>query len=157
MPDLNTILALTVVIATMLLFLTGKFPVEVIALCVPVVLTVLGLINPNQALHGFASPATATVGAMFVLSAGLVRTGLVQTFSRRLHRLAGKRESRLILVVCITIAALSAFLINTATVAIFIPIATVLAMRRKISSSSGTTWSFSLITSIPPDPPDTFR
>jgi di/tricarboxylate transporter len=135
MPDINTVLALAVVIATMLLFLTGKFPVEVIALCVPVVLTVLGLINPNQALHGFASPATATVGAMFVLSAGLVRTGLVQTFSRRLHRLAGKGESRLILVVCITIAALSAFLINTATVAIFIPVATVLAMRRKISAS----------------------
>jgi di/tricarboxylate transporter len=135
MPDINTVLALAVVIATMLLFLTGKFPVEVIALCVPVVLTVLGLINPNQALHGFASPATATVGAMFVLSAGLVRTGLVQTFSRHLHRLAGKGESRLILVVCITIAALSAFLINTATVAIFIPVATVLAMRRKISAS----------------------
>jgi di/tricarboxylate transporter len=135
MPDINTALALAVVIATMLLFLTGKFPVEVIALCVPVVLTVLGLINPNQALHGFASPATATVGAMFVLSAGLVRTGLVQTFSRSLHRLAGKGESRLILVVCITIAALSAFLINTATVAIFIPVATVLAMRRKISAS----------------------
>jgi len=135
MPDINTVLALAVVIAIMLLFLTGKFPVEVIALCVPVVLTVLGLINPNQALHGFASPATATVGAMFVLSAGLVRTGLVQTFSRHLHRLAGKGESRLILVVCITIAAFSAFLINTATVAIFIPVATVLAIRRKISAS----------------------
>jgi di/tricarboxylate transporter len=72
---------------------------------------------------------------MFVLSAGLMRTGLVQTFSRRLHRLAGKGESRLILVLGITIAALSAFLINTATVAIFIPVATVLAMRRKISAS----------------------
>jgi len=135
MPDINTILTLAVVAFSMALFVTGKFPVEIIALCVPVVLTLLGLINPNQALHGFASPATATVGAMFVLSAGLVRTGLVQTFSRRLHRLAGKGEYRLILVVCITIAALSAFLINTATVAIFIPVATVLAMRRKISAS----------------------
>jgi di/tricarboxylate transporter len=135
MPDISTIFTLAVVAFSMALFVTGKFPVEIIALCVPVVLTVLGLINPNQALHGFASPATATVGAMFVLSAGLVRTGLVQTFSRRLHRLAGKGEPRLILVVCITIAALSAFLINTATVAIFIPVATVLAMRRKISAS----------------------
>ena len=135
MPDINIVLALAVVIATMLLFITGKFPVELIALCVPVVLTVFGLINPNQALHGFASPATATVGAMFVLSAGLVRSGLVQTFSRILNRLSGKGEPRLILVVCITIAALSAFLINTATVAIFIPVVTVLAMKRKISTS----------------------
>jgi di/tricarboxylate transporter len=76
MPDVSTILTLAVVAFSMALFVTGKLPVEVIALCVPVVLTVLGLINPNQALHGFASPATATVGAMFVLSAGLVRTGL---------------------------------------------------------------------------------
>jgi len=135
MPDINTVLALAVVIATMLLFITGKFPVELIALCVPIVLTVFGLINPNQALHGFASPATATVGAMFVLSAGLVRSGFVQNFSRILNRLAGKGEPRLILVVCITIAALSAFLINTATVAIFIPVVTVLAMKRKISTS----------------------
>ena len=135
MPDINTVLALAVVIATMLLFITGKFPVELIALCVPIVLTVFGLINPHQVLNGFASPATATVGAMFVLSAGLVRSGLVQNFSRILNRLAGKGEPRLILVVCITIAALSAFLINTATVAIFIPVVTVLAMKRKISTS----------------------
>ena len=135
MPDVSAIITLAVVAFFMALFVTGKFPVEIIALCIPVALTLLGLINPNQAFHGFASPATATVGAMFVLSAGLMRTGLVQTLSRRLDRLAGKGESRLIIVVCITIAALSAFLINTSTVAIFIPVATVLAMRRKISAS----------------------
>jgi di/tricarboxylate transporter len=137
MPDVSTILTLAVVAFSMALFVTEKTPVELIALCVPVVLTVLGLINPNKALNGFASPAMATVGAMFVLSAGLVRTGLVQTFSRHLHKLAGKEESRLILVVCIIIVALSAFLINTATVAIFIPVATVLAMRRSNLLSQG--------------------
>ncbi len=135
MPDVSAILALAVVAAAMFLFISGKLEVGVIALCVLLALIVLGLIRPDQALYGFASPATATVGAMFVLSAGLVRTGLVEWLSRRLNKLAGREESQLILVLCIAIAFLSAFIVNTATVAIFIPVATVLAMRRRVSPS----------------------
>jgi len=135
MPDVSVMLALAVVVAAMALFVTAKLEVDVIALCVLVTLIVLGLIDPNQALYGFASPATATVTAMFVLSAGLVRTGLVEWLSRQLNRLAGKGEMRLIVVLCIAIAFLSAFLVNTATVAIFIPVATVLAMARRVSPS----------------------
>jgi di/tricarboxylate transporter len=135
MPEVCSILALAVVVAAMGLFVTGKLGVDVIALCVLVTLIVLGLIRPDQALYGFASPATATVTAMFVLSAGLVRTGLVEWLSRQLNRLAGKGEMRLIVVLCIAIAFLSAFLVNTATVAIFIPVATVLAMKRRVSPS----------------------
>ncbi len=135
MPEVSTILALAVVLGALVLFVSGRLQVDVVALCVLASLIVLGLINPNQALYGFASPATATVAAMFVLSAGLVRTGLVQWLSRRLNKLAGKGEWRLIVVLCIAIAALSAFIVNTATVAIFIPVATVLAATRGVSAS----------------------
>ena len=95
----------------------------------------LGLIDTNQALYGFANQATATIAAMFVLSAGLVRTGLVDWLARKIDKLAGNSESSLIFTLCITIAALSAFIVNTATVAIFIPIAITLARTRKISPS----------------------
>ena len=135
MLEIHSILALAVVIAAMILFIVGRLQVDVIAMCTLASLLVLGLINPDQALYGFANPATATVAAMFVLSAGLVRTGLVQWLSHHLHELAGKGEARLLLILCLTIAALSAFLVNTATVAIFIPVATVLAMNRRISAS----------------------
>lgn len=135
MPEVSTILALAVVLGALVLFVSGRLQVDVVALCVLASLIVLGLINPNQALYGFASPATATVAAMFVLSAGLVRTGLIQWLSRRLNKLAGKGEWRLIVVLCISIAALSAFIVNTATVAIFIPVATVLAATRGVSAS----------------------
>jgi len=135
MPEVSTILALAVVLGALVLFVSGRLQVDVVALCVLASLIVLGLINPNQALYGFASPATATVAAMFVLSAGLVRTGLVQWLSHRLNKLAGKGEWRLIVVLCISIAALSAFIVNTATVAIFIPVATVLAAARGVSAS----------------------
>jgi di/tricarboxylate transporter len=122
-----------VVFGTVVLFVTGKLRYDVIALCVLGALLILGLIRPEQALYGFASSATATVAAMFILSAGMVRTGLVQWLARHLDRLAGKGELRLVLVLCLVIAALSAFVVNTATVAIFIPVAIVLARARKIS------------------------
>jgi di/tricarboxylate transporter len=60
---------------------------------------------------------------------------LVEWLARHIDRLAGKTEPRLIVVLCITIALLSAFIINTATVAIFIPVAIMLAKSRKLSSS----------------------
>jgi di/tricarboxylate transporter len=135
MSDINLIMVLAVIAVAMGLFVSGKLRVDIIALCVLAALLVLGLIRPDQALYGFTNQATATVAAMFVLSAGLVRTGLVRWFARQIDRLAGKSESRLILVLCVVIAFLSAFIVNTATVAIFIPVAIVLAKARKISTS----------------------
>lgn len=135
MSDINLIMVLAIIAVAMGLFISGKLRVDLVALCVLAALLVLGLIRPDQALYGFANQATATVAAMFVLSAGLVRTGLVQWLARRIDDLAGKKESQLILVLCVFISFLSAFIVNTATVAIFIPIAIVLAKGRKISTS----------------------
>ena len=135
MPDLDNILVLAVVIGAMALFVSEKLRVDLVALSVLGCLLVLRLIEPEEALYGFASPATATVAAMFVLSAGLVRTGLVEWLIRRIDRFAGKSQRSLILVLCVTIAALSAFIVNTATVAIFIPVAIALSRSRNIPPS----------------------
>lgn len=135
MPGLDSILVLAVVAGAMVLFITGKLRIDLVALCVLFVLLLFGLIKPEQALFGFANPATATVAAMFVLSAGLVRTGLVEWLARHLDRLAGRTQTQLILILCVTTAALSAFIVNTAVVAIFIPVAFALSKTRRISAS----------------------
>lgn len=135
MPGTDSLLVLAVVAGAMVLFVTEKLRVDLVALCVLLGLLLLGLIRPEQALYGFASPATATVAAMFVLSAGLVRTGLVEWIGRRIDAIAGRTQTQLVLILCLTIAALSAFVVNTATVAIFIPVAIALAKARKISPS----------------------
>ncbi|HNT58111.1 MAG TPA: SLC13 family permease [Syntrophales bacterium] len=135
MPSLSILLVLAIVAGSTVLFVWGKLRVDVVALLVLVSLVLTGLIAPDRALYGFASPATATVAAMFVLSAGLTRTGVIQWISRHLNRLAGKGERRLIVVLCLAIAFLSAFVVNTAMVAIFIPVAMVLARARRISAS----------------------
>jgi di/tricarboxylate transporter len=134
-PPLDTILIITITVAAAVLFVTEKLRVDLIALCVLVALLISQLIKPEQALYGFANTATATVAAMFVLSAGLVRTGFVEWLARHLDRFAGKGERKLIIVLCVAVALLSAFIINTATVAILIPIAVILAKARKIAPS----------------------
>ncbi len=135
MPTLSNILCLTVVACAMVLFILEKLRVDLVALCVLVLLIILRLIRPEQALYGFANPATATVACMFVISAGLARTGFVDWIGRFIDKIAGKAETQLILVLCITIAILSAFIVNTATVAIFIPVTIALAKTRRIQAS----------------------
>jgi di/tricarboxylate transporter len=135
MSDINVIFLLAIIVITIGLFISGKLRIDLIALCVLAALVLLGLISTDQALYGFTNPATATIAAVFVVSAGLVRTGLVGWIARRVDKLAGKGETRLIVVLCCVAAVLSAFLLNTAVVAIFIPIAISLAKDRKIPYS----------------------
>lgn len=135
MPDTSLIILLAIIVITIGLFISGKLRIDLVALCVLAALVLLGLISTDQALYGFANPATATIAAVFIVSAGLVRTGLVGWIARRVDKLAGKGETRLIVVLCCVAAVLSAFLLNTAVVAIFIPIAISLAKDRKIPYS----------------------
>ncbi|UCB42099.1 MAG: anion permease [Dehalococcoidales bacterium] len=135
MPDASIITTFVVLAITVALFIHGKLRIELIAVCALLALLVTGVLTPQQALTGFANQATATIAAMFVVSAGLVRTGLIQWVARHLDRLMGRTEIRLILVICLVVAVLSAFMINTAVVAIFIPIVVVLAYSRRIPAS----------------------
>ena len=102
------------------LFVTEKLPVDGVALLVLASLLVLGLVTPGEALSGFSSQATITVAAMFVLSAGLQRSGALQGLAEMLARI---RSGWLFALVMMgTIAAVSGFINNTAAVAVFIPL-----------------------------------
>ncbi len=135
MPPFDNILVLAITMVAAVLFVTEKLRVDLTAMSVLVLLLIFRLVKPDQALYGFANPATATVAAMFVISAGLGRTGLVEWLARNLDIVAGKGERRLIIVLCLTVAFLSAFIVNTATVAILIPVAVILAKTRRIAPS----------------------
>ena len=135
MSDINIVLTLAIILVMTALFISGRFRVDLIAIGVLIALPILGLIDVNQVLFGFANQATVTIAAMFVLSAGLARTGAIHWITQRIEKLVGKGERWLILALCLVVAVLSAFIVNTAVVAIFIPVAIVLAKGRKLSSS----------------------
>ena len=131
--EIGFVLGLTLV--AVVLFVTEKFSTDVVAVLVMIVLLVSGILTPAEGFNGFANPATITVGAMFVLSAGLFRAGAVNFLGRALRRLARRSSTRMLLVMMLGVGALSLFLNNTATVAILIPVIMVVAQRVSTSPS----------------------
>ena len=123
-----------VTFAAFVLFARGKQPPDVIAVLVLGSLVILGLVTPTEAISGFASPATITVGAMFVLSAGLRASGALDPVARFLTRV-GRFGPVLQGVVTTITASLSAFINNTAAVAVLMPAVVGVARRRGHSPS----------------------
>lgn len=97
-------------------------PLELLALLVILVAVPLGWLSPAEALRGFSNPATITVLAMFVLSAAVVRTGVLAPVQELLERHGGQSLSRQLLLLGMVVGPLSAVISNTAVVAIFIPV-----------------------------------
>ena len=132
---MTVFLTLAVVVAALICFITEILPVDITALCVAVVLIVLGLVTPDEGIAGFGNSATITVMAMFILSAGISRTGVIQVFRDLLLRWGGKSITRQILVMGFLVGPISGFINNTAVVAIFLPIVEDWCRKRGISPS----------------------
>lgn len=135
MAAMNIILTLAVVVAALLLFITEILPVDLIAIIIMVSLMVLKLVTPEQGIAGFGNSATITVMAMFILSAGIAKTGAIQFVKKALIRLGGNHPSRQILAMGFLIGPISGFLNNTAVVAVMLPIIEDWCKQQKISVS----------------------
>ncbi|MDY0040053.1 MAG: SLC13 family permease [Desulforhabdus sp.] len=132
---LEIIVLLAIVGVAFVLFVGGWLPVDVVGLLVLSALALTGLVTPQEALSGFSSPAVVTVWAMFILSAGLTRTGIAYQLGEPLQRFAKGSEALLITAVMVAASILSA-LINTVTVAaILLPAVMELARRSGRSPS----------------------
>jgi di/tricarboxylate transporter len=124
---------LAFVLAAVLLFATEKLPVDLVSIMIMVGLILSGVITPEEGIEGFSHPATVTVAAMFILSAGLYRTGAVNFLGAKLVQ-AGKRNFWLALLLLMATAGIfSAFINDTAVVAILIPVVLGLAQELKVS------------------------
>jgi len=132
--SLEAILVLTILVGAVALFVSEKYPIDFVALLVLGALLGLGLITPQEGISGFSNPATVTVGAMFVLSAGLQKTGATAAVGR-LMVYYGRSYFSVLVVIMGTITVMSAFINNTAAVAVFIPLVMIVANRRKIAAS----------------------
>lgn len=129
------VIVLLLVVGAVILFATEKLPVDLVALIIMATLLGSGIISPKEGLSGFSNPATITVGAMFVLSAALFKTGAVNSIGTVLTHLSKRSFGLALITLMITIGALSAFINNTATVAIFLPIVLGVARDTKVSAS----------------------
>lgn len=118
--EIALVLALTG--AAVALFISNRLPPEMIALIVLVVLLVGRLLPIEQGLQGFSNAAVITIASMFVLSEGLRRTGLISGMARLLQRVARRTPWGALITLLLLTAFLSAFINNTAVVALLIPL-----------------------------------
>ena len=128
-------LVLAILAVSLVLFVTEKIRMDLIALMVLGTLVLTGLVTPPEAVAGFSNPAVIAVWAMFILSDGLTRTGIADVIGRTVLRLAGRKESRMIIVIMLTAGILSAFMNNIGVAALMLPVVIDIARRTRIPAS----------------------
>lgn len=119
-PEIAFVLGILVV--AIILFVTERIRVDLVALIVLVSLALTNLVTPTEALSGFSNIAVVTVWAILILSAGLSRTGVANIVGRQLLRLAGDSEIRLVVIIMITAGILSGFMNSIGVAALFLPV-----------------------------------
>jgi di/tricarboxylate transporter len=128
-------LLLAIVASAAVLFAVEAVSADVVALGVLLALIATGLVTPAQAFSGFGSDAVLMIFGLLVMSAALLRTGVVDIVGRALLRRAGRDPARLVVWIMVVVATLSAFISNTAATAFFLPITVGLAARAQTSPS----------------------
>jgi len=128
-------LVLTILTVSLVLFVSEKIRMDLIALMVMGTLVLTQLVTPEEAVAGFSNAAVIAVWAMFILSDGLTRTGIANVIGRTVLGLAGRREGRMIVVVMLTAGVLSAFMNNIGVAALMLPVVIEIARRTRIPAS----------------------
>jgi len=127
--------SVAVAVAVFLVLLVRRnAPPDLLFLGGMVAVTLLGIITPAQALEGFSNPAVLVIGALFVSAAGLRRTGVLDWVG---HTLLGsaRTENTALARLAATVVAISAFVINTPVVVMFLPVVVDWCRQRQISPS----------------------
>jgi len=131
-PDIALVLALCV--GSVVLFATEWLAYDLVALLLVLILGLSGVLTPAEALAGFANPAVVTVGAMFVLAAGVLRTGALGFVERRIAEVAGSYTT-LLLLTMLLVGTASAFVNSTPVVVVFLPVMLGIASERQLLPS----------------------
>ena len=132
---LSIILLIVILIAALVLFSIETISADVIALGVMLALILTGILPAEAAFKGFGSDTAIMILGLLILTAALVRTGVVQIFSRWVLRTVGENRKRLYWVIMGASGILSSLMSNTATAAFFVPMTLGLSKRMKIPAA----------------------
>jgi Na+/H+ antiporter NhaD/arsenite permease-like protein len=146
-------LVFAVIAVALYLFASAKLPLDIAAFLILITLIAIPQLfhsewlldrgidlqaafpTVSEGLSGLSSTATVTVLAMFILSAGIQRSGLIHVLGRRLFPMVGGSELRMILIIAALVGLISGFINNTAAVAVAIPLILDMARRLKMQAS----------------------
>ena len=116
-------------------FISGKVRSDIVTLCALIALLLSHILTPAEALSGFSNSVVIMMVGLFIVGGAIFQTGLAKMISSKLLKLAGKSELKLFLLVMLVTSAIGAFVSNTGTVALMLPI--VVSMAANAGMNSG--------------------
>ena len=116
------IIPIVVLAVSAVFFAIGRVRADVVALCALLALVLTNVLTPAEALAGFASPVLVMMAGLFVVGGAVLQTGLAKMMSGRIMALAGQSSGSIYLLVMLVTAVIGAFVSNTGTVALMLPI-----------------------------------
>ena len=128
-------IVLGLLLVALILFATERIPIDIVSLILVLLLVVTGTLTAAEAFAGFGNDIVITIAGLFILTGGLAKTGVVDAVGRRLQGIAGDSEFRMAGMVMIVAALSAAFMKNTTTTAIFLPVVLGIALRKSIHPS----------------------
>lgn len=115
-------------------FAIGKVRSDLVAICALVALLLCGILTPQEALSGFSNQVVIMMVGLFVVGGGIFQTGLAKMIGGRIMQLAGNNETVVFLLVMIVTAVIGAFVSNTGTVALMMPIVVSLSTKADVKA-----------------------
>ncbi len=115
-------ITLSILIIAAIFFMSGKVRSDLVAICSLLLLLIFHILTPEEGLSGFSNSVVIMMIGLFVVGGAIFQTGLAKMISGRLLKLSGKSELRLFLLVMLATAFIGAFVSNTGTVALMLPI-----------------------------------
>jgi di/tricarboxylate transporter len=134
-PTLQIVIVLVLVVVVFFGFIRERMAPDIVALAAVGVLLVSGILSVGDVLGVFSNPAPLTIAAMFVLSAGLERTGVIDSLGRVVNRVGGRSPMLSVALMMVCVMVMSAFINNTPVVVILTPVIISLARTLDIAAS----------------------
>jgi di/tricarboxylate transporter len=128
-------ITLLLLLVALVLFATEKLPVDIVGILLVIGLVLAQVLTAQEGLAGFGNDIIITIGGLFILVGGLVKTGIVDIIGRRLYKIAGDSEFLLTGLIMAAAALSASVLKNTTTTAMFLPVVLGLAAKTKIPPS----------------------
>lgn len=126
------IITLIILVGASALFISGKIRSDLVAVGSLILLMLFNILTPSEAMSGFSNQVVIMMIGLFIVGGGIFQTGLAKIASKKLLQLAGTNETGLLIMVILSTATLGAFVSNTGTVAVMMPIVVSLAMSARI-------------------------
>jgi di/tricarboxylate transporter len=127
------IITIVILSASVALFIHGRIRPDLVALCALLSLVLTGVLTPPEALKSFSDPVIIMMLGLFVVGSGILRTGLAKLISSKMLSLAGSSETKLLFLVVLVTTFVGAFISNSGTVALMLPIIVSMTMNSDIN------------------------